>query len=84
MNEPHDPARGYRPISCATYSGYETAILHRRRLRLRWTDDNIIHEEIVTPIDLNTLEHEEFLICRTQQEQEVRVRLDRILRMEAP
>lgn len=78
MTEPRDPAENYRPISCASYSDYEVAILHRRKLHLRWAEANVIHEEIVTPNDLQTREHQEFLVCRTQSGAEIHVRLDHI------
>jgi Rho-binding antiterminator len=77
-----DPTSDYRPIPCARYSEYELAILHRQKLRLRWREGNVIHEEIVVPLDLRTREHQEFLICRSQNGVELMLRLDHIRRME--
>lgn len=79
MTEKTEP---YAPIGCARYSEYEVAILHRQKLRLRWREDNVFHEQVVLPIDLKTLNHEEFLIARDGQGQQLCIRLDRIQRME--
>jgi Rho-binding antiterminator len=73
----------YKPISCSTYSDFEVAILHRRKLRLRWAEGNVIHDEIVTPLDLQTREHQEFLICRDATGASRTLRLDHIRHMEA-
>jgi Rho-binding antiterminator len=79
MTETREPSQQhYRPIPCATYSDYEVAILHRRKLQLRWVEANVIHEETVTPIDLHTREHQEFLVCRTGSGAEICIRLDHI------
>jgi transcriptional antiterminator Rof (Rho-off) len=78
MTDPTD----YRPISCATHSEYELIIMHKQKLRLRWAEGNVIHEEIVQPLDLQTRAHQEFLICRTQGAQTVSIRLDHIRQRE--
>lgn len=72
----------YSPIACARYSEYEVAILHRRKLHLRWREDNVFHDQVVLPLDLKTLNHEEFLICRAASGETVTIRLDHIQRME--
>jgi transcriptional antiterminator Rof (Rho-off) len=72
----------YRPISCAAYSDFEHAIVCRRRLHLRWVNGNVIHDEIVTPLDLQTLDHQEFLICRDDAGASHALRLDRIRHVE--
>lgn len=38
MRAPHSgiTMTDYQPISCALYSSYEVAILHRTPLRVRW------------------------------------------------
>ena len=63
MTEPlnQDP---YSPIACARYSEYEIAILHRQKLHLRWHEGNVHYDQVVLPLDLKTINHEEFLICR--------------------
>ena len=68
----------YTPISCAGYSEYELAILHRQRLRLTWCEDNVIYDRVVMPLDLQTRNSEEFLICRDGADETLTIRLDRI------
>ncbi|MBI3571014.1 MAG: transcriptional antiterminator, Rof [Gammaproteobacteria bacterium] len=81
MTEPlnQDP---YSPIACTRYSEYEVAILHRQKLHLRWREDNVHYDQVVLPLDLKTINHEEFLICRGSQGEIQSIRLDRIQRME--
>lgn len=81
MTEPlnHDP---YSPIACARYSEYEVAILHRQKLHLRWHEANVHYDQVVLPLDLKTINHEEFLICRGNRDEILSIRLDRIQRME--
>jgi len=69
---------GYVSISCATYSEYELAILHRQKLRLVWHDGNVIHDRVILPLDMQTRNHEEFLIGREETGAAVTIRLDRI------
>jgi Rho-binding antiterminator len=79
MSNPSD----YRPISCDAHSEYELAIMHKQKLKLRWGEGNVIHEEVVQPLDLKTQDHEEFLIFKDQQNRECSIRLDRIRHWEA-
>ncbi len=44
----------YVPIACSLHSEYELAILHRQPLRLVWNEGNVIHDEVVLPLDLKT------------------------------
>lgn len=68
----------YIPISCADYDLYEIAILHHQRLRLTWKVGNVIHDKTVTPLDLLTRNHEEFLICQDRSGDSLAIRLDYI------
>jgi len=69
----------YIPIDCAVHSGYELAIMRRQQLRLSWRgDDSIIHIKTVTPTDLRTLNHEEFMDVTDEQGDTYSIRLDRI------
>ena len=81
MTEPlnRDP---YSPIACARYSEYEVAILHRQKLHLRWHEGNVHYDRVVLPLDLRTVNHEEFLDCRDAAGAALSIRLDRIQRME--
>ncbi len=72
----------YSPIACARYSEYELAIMHRQKLHLRWHDANVHYDQVVLPLDLKTINHEEFLICRGSRDETLSIRLDRIQRME--
>jgi Rho-binding antiterminator len=74
-----DPRADYRPISCARYDEYEIAILHRQPLRLVWRDADVVHDRVVTPVDLQTHAGEEHLIARTTDGEQLQVRLDRII-----
>lgn len=74
---------GYVPISCDLHSEYELAILRRQRLRLVWADGNVIHDEVVLPLDLKTTNGEEFLVCHTKNNVIQDIRLDRIRRIQA-
>ena len=67
---------GYRPISCANHDVFEIAILHRAQLCLTWVEDNVLRDEVVTPLDIETVNHEEFLIVRSTTGQTFRLRLD--------
>ena len=68
----------YVSISCATYSEYELAVLRRQKLRLVWHEDNVIHDRVILPLDLQTRNHEEFLIGRDETGATVTIRLDHI------
>ena len=81
MTEPRDQDP-YAPIACARYSEYEVAILHRQKLHLRWHDANVHYDQVVLPLDLKTINHEEFLVIRDSQDETLSIRLDRIQRTE--
>lgn len=81
MTESDTTAAGYVPISCDLHSEYELAILRRQRLRLVWADSNVLHDDVVLPLDLKTAHQEEYLICRTQDDTLREIRLDQIRRM---
>ena len=70
----------YVSISCATYSEYELAILQRQKLRLVWSDGNVIHNQVILPLDMQTRNHGEYLIGRDETGASVTVRLDHIRR----
>jgi Rho-binding antiterminator len=78
MNDTPD----YRPIACDLYSEYEIAILHRRRLRLTWSVNNVIYNQVVLPLDLKTENKQEFLLCQTETGEPLRIRLDHVRKAE--
>ncbi len=68
----------YITVDCRLHSEFELAILRRSPLRLHWRDaDGATHISIVTAIDLQTRQHEEFLVVR-EGRQQYEIRLDRI------
>lgn len=71
----------YVPIACSLHSEYELAILHRQPLHLVWSENNVIHDEVVLPLDLKTERHEEFLVCHSKDGSMREIRLDHIRRM---
>jgi Rho-binding antiterminator len=71
----------YEPVDCGVYSGYELAILRRRRLRLIWRDDQgLTRIDAVRPLDLETRSGEEFLVIEDSGGRRRHIRLDRIAR----
>ncbi|MEZ5542278.1 MAG: transcriptional antiterminator, Rof [Pseudomonadota bacterium] len=73
----------YIPIDCAIHSDYELAIMRRRQLRLTWRgEDSVIHIKTVTPTDLRTCNHEEFIDVTDVEGTTYSIRLDRIQKHE--
>jgi transcriptional antiterminator Rof (Rho-off) len=73
----------YKPISCALYAQFEHWIIRRRTLRVVWREPRSINRlEQLKPLDLQTRNHEEFLIARRDNGETVELRLDRIVRAE--
>lgn len=73
----------YRPISCALYAQFEHWIIHRRTLRVAWRVPGRINRlEQLKPLDLQTRNHEEYLIARRRNGETVELRLDCIMRAE--
>lgn len=72
----------YQPISCASYDQYEIAIMHHRRMRLVWHENNVIYDRVVTPLNLRTANRQEFLILKLDDGETREVRLDHIRRTE--
>ena len=66
----------YQPISCALYSEYELAIMHRQKIKLVWHENTLTRIATVRPLDLRTKNHQEFLIAEDHQGQALRIRLD--------
>ena len=74
-----DNDKPYQPIPCAVYSEYELAIIRQYQLQLVWWDKNDIeHISRLTPLDLQTENHAEFLIAQDHEKQQLKIRLDYI------
>jgi Rho-binding antiterminator len=71
---------GYKPVSCANYDQYEIAIMHGSKMHLTWQTNNIIYDQVVTPLNLRTAHGEEYLILRRASGETAEVRLDHIRR----
>jgi transcriptional antiterminator Rof (Rho-off) len=82
MTNTPESDQAYRPISCARYSEYELFILQRKKLRLTWCEQNILHTQIVQPLDLRTSRGEEYFVCRATSGETLSVRLDRVRTVE--
>ena len=79
-----DKENDYRPIDCALYSEYETAIMHRECLRVHWRDSaGGDHLEALRPTDLQTRSGEEFMYATTENGEQRCIRLDRIVHTES-
>ncbi|MDD3449458.1 MAG: transcriptional antiterminator, Rof [Gammaproteobacteria bacterium] len=73
----------YTPIGCDRYSELELHIMHRDRLRTAWRDaEGNLHQEVLSPQDLQTREGAEYLLAETLTGAAIELRLDRILRIE--
>jgi len=74
----------YKPVDCAQHSEYEAAILQHRRLRIGWREaggQSCI--DTITPLDLVTRDHAEFLVATRSDGGRLELRLDRIKRSES-
>lgn len=73
----------YQPISCALHSEYELAIMHKQTLHLSWKDEHgNIQSADVMPTNIQTANHQEFLVAKTADNEQLTIRLDHILEME--
>lgn len=70
----------YQPISCELYSEYELAIIRGQKVKLVWQQNDQTQMTIVTPLDLKTKDHQEFLIAEDFRREPLQIRLDYIQR----
>ncbi len=71
----------YMPIACALHDEYEIAIMHKKRLHLKWKDAaGKRYEESVLAIDIEVKQGEEHLLVKfIHSDICQRIRLDRII-----
>ena len=70
----------YKPVSCATHSEYELAIMHKQVLSITSRNkDGIRYSEEVVPLDIITREKAEYLVFRDQNGVKKEKRLDKII-----
>ena len=73
----------YKPIACSLHDEYEIAIMRKKHLEIKWLDDgDKKHSAIVLPKDILVKNKEEFLIANTHDNEELRIRLDKITLIE--
>ncbi len=73
----------YEPIACALHDEYEIAIMHKRKLSIKWLDNNTVFTGIVLPVDILVRNGEEFLVASLLSEsKDVCIRLDKITLIE--
>lgn len=73
MDDPYDP------IACVLHDEYEIAIMHKKHLDIEWLDETGgLHSARVLPKDILVKNKEEFLLATTKENEELRIRLDKI------
>ena len=74
----------YQPIACALYDEYEIAIMHKKQLRIRWSnEEGEQHTETVLPKDILVKDKQEFLVADVVGGEAICIRLDKITILEA-
>ncbi len=69
----------YQPVSCEQHSQYELAIMHKNKLQITYKDENCSTiNDIVTPIDVQTVNKAEYLVALSSENKKFHVRLDYI------
>ncbi len=72
----------YQPVDCGFHSELELAIMHDRRLTIRWQQaDGAAQQQSLKPIDLITRQHQEFLVYEDEAGQRDEIRLDNLLQV---
>ena len=73
----------YQPIACALHDKYEIAIMHKKHLRIRWSDDrDEQHTGDVLPKDILVKDKQEFLVADVVGGEAICIRLDKITILE--
>lgn len=69
----------YIPIACSLHDEYEIAIMQKKYLDIKWSDDDGgLHTVKVLPTDILVKDKQEFLIADTQDNTALCIRLDKI------
>jgi len=70
----------YKPVSCEIHSEYELAIIRGQQLQICWKPTkNKPITEILTPYNVVTHKGAEYLLARTANDEEKKIRLDKII-----
>ena len=73
----------YQPIPCALHDEYEIAIMHKKHLRIRWSDARGETYRLVLPKDILVRDKQEFLVADAGNDEEICIRLDNITLLES-
>ncbi len=74
----------YTPIDCSLHSEYELAVVQGKRLRISWLHpDGQRRVENMTPCDLRTRDHAEYLLVEQADGRQLELRLDHIVKIES-
>jgi len=77
MNKP------YQPILCSLHDEYEIAIMHKKKLNIKWLDDaGISLSDNILPQDILVKNKEEFLLAKGSDNKALCIRLDKITLLE--
>ena len=79
----------YQPIACSLHDEYEIAIMHKKHLKIKWSDNEGNQQTAkVLPKDILVKNKEEFLLADTfdsaQDNKELNIRLDKITLLREP
>ena len=73
MNKP------YQPILCSLHDEYEIAIMHQKKLNIKWLDNTGASlSDYVLPQDILVKKKEEFLLAEGSDNKALCIRLDKI------
>lgn len=74
----------YTPIECGLHSEYELAIMHKTKCEISWKDsDKATQAMKARPIDLIVKDKQEFLKIKSDKNEIMEIRLDKIIYMKA-
>ena len=74
----------YRPIPCALHDEYEIAIMHKKTLRIKWSNEQgDQHTEKIQAKDILVKDKQEFLVADRENGDALCIRLDKITILEA-
>ena len=74
----------YQPIPCALHDEYEIAIMHKKTLRIKWSnEEGNQHIENILAKDILVKDKQEFLVADRENGDALCIRLDKITILEA-
>ena len=74
----------YQPIPCALHDEYEIAIMHKKTLRIKWSnEEGNQHIENILAKDILVKDKQEFLVADRENGDALCIRLDKITILKA-